>query len=103
MFWRFKIGNGAARAGGIPAEHRLPLGLIAILGPGVYLFGLPVATGVFTAAWFCRWEALDLKMAIKSVVAGAVSLGLTLIYLDQVAGVMLPDPAILSFLGIEGR
>lgn len=103
MFWRFKVGHGAARAGGIPAEHRLPLGLIAILGPGVYLFGLPVATGVFTAAWFCRWEALDLKMAIKSVVAGAVSLGLTLIYLDQVAGVMLPDPAILSFLGIEGR
>jgi hypothetical protein len=42
-------------------------------------------------------------MAIKSVVAGGVAFALTLIYLDRVAMVMLPDPAILSvFAGAAG-
>jgi TctA family transporter len=103
MLWLVRAERGTASSGGIPAEHRLPLFLMAILGPGVFLFGLPVAAGVFTAAWFCRWDALDRQMAIKSVVAGGVAFALTLIYLDRVAMVMLPDPAILSvFAGAAG-
>lgn len=91
--------RGGAAVGGIPAEHRLPLGLMVLLGPAVFLFGLPVATGLFTAAWFCRWESLDRWMAVKSVVAGGVAFGLTLFYLDHLAVVILPDPAILSLFG----
>lgn len=100
--WRAKA-QEAAPATGIPQAHRLPLGLMLLLGPAVYLLGLPVATGLFTAAWFCRWEALDRWMAVKSLVAGAVAFGLTLLYLGNMAGVLLPQPAILSlFAGLTG-
>lgn len=102
LLWRAKAGAEVA-APGLPRDHRLPLGLMALLGPAVYLLGLPVATGLFTAAWFCRWEALDRRMAAKSLVAGAVALGVTLLYLDRVAGVMLPQPAVLFlFAGATG-
>lgn len=96
LLWRTRSRLNSAPDAGFPAEHRLPLLLMALMGPAVFLLGLPLATGLFTAAWFCNWQALDRRMAVKSIVAGLAAFGVTLIYLDKIASVILPDPAILS-------
>jgi putative tricarboxylic transport membrane protein len=99
LYRRFKAQGSGLSLQGLPIEHRLPLFLIAVLGPSVFLFGLPIAIGAFTAAWYCRWERLNQTMALKSAIAGCLAFGVTWIYLDRFAMVILPDPAILSLVG----
>ncbi len=99
LYIRFKVQGSGLSLPGFPLEHRLPLALMTVLGPGIFLFGLPMAIGAFTAAWYCRWEKLDRSMTLKSALAGGLAFGVTWIYLDRFAMVILPPPAISSFVG----
>lgn len=96
MLWQAWTSGDGQSGPGLPAEHRLPLLLMVLMGPGVYLLGLPLATGLFTAAWYCNWQALDRAMAVRSLIAGAAAFGVTLFYLDRFAAVILPKPALMS-------
>ena len=102
--WQAKTNRLSAFGPFIPAAHRLPLVLMALLAPMVFLFGLSFATAGFAAAWFCRWEALDRKMAIKSLLVGALVWVLTALYLDHIAMVILPEPTVMLLLAdLVGR
>ncbi len=96
--WQASVAKVDAHGASLPAGHVLPLVLMVLLGPAIFLLGLPLAIGIFSAVWFCNWDAVDRRMLFKSIAVGGAVLGLSRIYLDHVATVILPEPAILSLL-----
>jgi putative tricarboxylic transport membrane protein len=92
--WRKKPGADAAALVGLPETHRLPLALVCLLPLGVFALGLPVATGLFAAAWYCKWQSLTRRVALGSLLVGLICAAAAWYYLDEVAIVLLPDPAV---------
>jgi putative tricarboxylic transport membrane protein len=80
---------------GLPQTQRIPLLLMTLLAPATFLFGLPVATGVFAGIWFCRWEVLSRKDIISSLLVTIVTFAVALFYTEKLASVILPEPAVL--------
>jgi hypothetical protein len=68
---------------------------MTLLAPATFLFGLPVATGVFAGIWFCRWEVLSRKDIISSLLVTIVTFAVALFYTEKLASVILPEPAVL--------
>lgn len=96
--WQASVTRIDPHGASLPTGHLLPLTLMMLLGPAIFLLGLPLAIGLFSAVWFCNWQALDRRMLVTSIAVGTAVIALTQLYLDQVTSVILPEPAILSLL-----
>lgn len=81
----------------LPVEQRLPLFLMVLLAPAIFLLGLPLVTGLFAASWFCNWTEFNRRMAVKSTAVGLVTFGVTLLYVEKIASVVSSKPTLLSF------
>ncbi len=93
--------EGAAALQGavsIPPAHRVALALMVALSPAVWLLGLPVATGLFSAVWLIRRGTGTRGIAVSATVGAMVALAIW-IWLDQFAALLLPPPAILGVFG----
>lgn len=87
--------EASVRVQGTGDPNRDTLLMFAALPVVIWAFGLPLAMGLFVLGWFQSGRALRLSQIGVAVAAAAV----THLYLDQFAGLLLPEPALFSTVG----